>query len=198
MDKLISSLNGLTREMQEIVVREKILNTTCINEREKVLLSIEKVIIDYRDKIIIQKKYTNTYIPKVVDAFGIGILYEKDILKITLPNPISKKKIKNNRFITDPLSYMCNQFLKSNNIKRYENCILYFEHNYSDKNKVKDYDNLELKSIIDVISLYFLTDDSGKYIDIHHTSKVSENNYLQLYIIDKSKYIDFITNKLTV
>lgn len=116
---------------------------------------------------------------------GIDIREENGILKITLPCLLPKrKKRESTEFITDPLYFTLSRYSDGNPLKRYSHCVVCFSHIYSDDSRryIRDYDNLELKQILDTSKdykdIYFVTaedsipedSDSAKFIGMHLSS----------------------------
>ena len=60
---------------------------------------------------------------------------------------------------------------------------------------MKDYDNLELKTILDVISTYVLLDDSGLYCDSHYTTELGETDQMIVTIMEKNRFPEWLMNR---
>jgi hypothetical protein len=111
---------------------------------------------------------------KVADVHGIDIKYDGGIFTATLPALLpKKKKAYNFEFITDPLHFALEEFFESENTVKFEKCTVVFEHIYDSKTpsrRICDYDNIEVKPVLDTVSAFVMTDDGGRFCDVFHTS----------------------------
>ena len=126
---------------------------------------------------------------------GIDIREENGILKITLPCLFPKrKKRENTEFITDPLYFTLSRYSDGNPLKRYSHCVVCFSHIYSDDSKryIRDYDNLELKQILDVIAAFLMEDDSGLLIDAYNTTETGKTDCTEISVMEKRRFSDWI------
>ncbi len=162
------------------------------------ILNLEKLAVKSRKNYVQEKEFRRNYLEKLVNEFDIEVKKTDYGITIKMPSLISKKKIYNNDFLCEPLSHVLEYFVREFKLKKFKECILIFNHIYDSSSKIMDYDNLEIKSVIDNISLFLLEDDSGKYIDLYHTSEIKDKNYLQIYLMEKDKFIGFLelNNKL--
>ena len=63
------------------------------------------------------------------------------------------------------------------------------------KLRVRDYDNLELKQIQDVIAAYVLTDDSGLLCDTYHTTELGEADQIRISIMEKGHFPGWLKSR---
>ena len=90
------------------------------------------------------------------------------------------------------------EFLKDHEIEPYKECVICFCFVYDQslpKRRVKDYDNLELKTILDVISTYVLLDDSGLYCDSHYTTELGETDQMIVTMMEKKRFPEWLMNR---
>ena len=62
------------------------------------------------------------------------------------------------------LNYMLREYVKQNALPLYRDCVICFSQIYDrelPQRRIRDYDNLEFKQILDTLCTYVLTDDSG-------------------------------------
>lgn len=126
---------------------------------------------------------------------GIDIREENGVLKITLPCLLPKRKRKENtEFITDPLYFTLSRYSDGNPLKRYSHCVVCFSHIYCDDSKryIRDYDNLELKQILDVIAAFLMEDDSGLLIDAYNTTETGKTDCTEISVMEKRRFSDWI------
>lgn len=140
------------------------------------------------------------YMNEVVNTLGIQVSYEDSILSIILPGLFPKRRIRSSTaFLHDPLHYALKEFFTDHDITPYKECVICFCLVYDrelPRHRIKDYDNLELKLILDVISAYVLFDDSGIYCDDHHTTELGEADQTIVYIMEKSRFPVWLGNHL--
>ncbi|EOS38318.1 hypothetical protein C808_02519 [Lachnospiraceae bacterium M18-1] len=132
------------------------------------------------------------YLKHAAEAQGIRISLDNGILSVTLPALFPKRKIKSNTaFLQEPLNFALQEFVKEHKIDLYRNFVVCFIQIYDRSlpmKRIRDYDNLEFKQILDIISTYMLLDDSGRFCDIHHSTELGDRDYTAVYIMDKSVF----------
>lgn len=62
-----------------------------------------------------------------------------------------------------------------------------FDKNLSDR-RVRDYDNLECKQLLDTVAGFLMTDDSGLFCDAYHTTEFGERDCTILAVMEKSRF----------
>ena len=105
-----------------------------------------------------------------------------------------RKRKENTEFITDPLYFTLSRYSDGNPLKRYSHCVVCFSHIYSDDSKryIRDYDNLELKQILDVIAAFLMEDDSGLLIDAYNTTETGKTDCTEISVMEKRRFSDWI------
>ena len=77
-------------------------------------------------------------------------------------------------------------------------CVVAFEHIY-DKNlpqrRVCDYDNLELKPVLDTVAAFIMIDDSGKFCDVFHATRYAENDCTKITVMSKNKFREWVAKQ---
>ena len=114
-----------------------------------------------------------------------------------MPDP--KRTTKNLGFITDPLATVLAKFVMKNPaFERFRHCTICITHIYdtslsiSKAGRMRDYDNIELKAIIDVINRYLLTDDSGFYCNTFQSSRESDADMTLIEIMKKDMFHEWL------
>jgi len=115
------------------------------------------------------------------------------IITIKIPAMLPKKMHSTSRLITEPLYAALKDFTNHNTcLPRYGCCLICVVHVYRKdlaiKNRVRDYDNLELKPVIDVINLFLLTDDTGILCDHFYSTKLGSEDATIFTIMDKQHF----------
>ena len=144
------------------------------------------------------------YYAQVADVLGIHITHHDDsnMVEITIPCIIPRKHTVNTKFITEPLSAVLSSFVTKRHNEdlpavKFDYCTICVVHSYSKTHYrntlVRDNDNVELKAITDIISMYLLTDDSGVYCDTFHCCEMNNNetNQTKIFIMDDDMFINW-------
>lgn len=138
------------------------------------------------------------YLKHAAEAQGIHISLNNGILSITLPALFPKRKMKSNTaFLHDPLNFALQEFIREQSIPLYKNYTICFIQVYDktlSKNRICDYDNLEFKQILDVISTYALIDDSGQFCDMFHMTELGNEDYTVIHIMEKSAFPNWLSS----
>ena len=105
---------------------------------------------------------------------------------IELPQlPLRQHRSVNCRYILDPLLYSLDQYTRETGCSRYEYCTIKITHVFPEEitlRQIHDYDNLEVKKILDVISLYLMVDDNIRRCHVYHMSAVGDELWTQIRI----------------
>ena len=132
------------------------------------------------------------YLVAAGEAHSIEIKYENGIFEITIPRLLPKrKKWDSTEFLLDPLYFTLSDYKSTHNIPLFKHCTICFTHVYDErlhKSRVRDYDNLELKQVLDAVSAFVLTDDNGRLCDMYHTTEFGEISCTRISIMDKERF----------
>ncbi len=138
-----------------------------------------------------------TYLASAGVVQGIRIKEKDGVLEVTLPCLLPKRKLKQStEFLLDPLYFTLSQYADTHKLRRFKHCVVCFSHIYSaelPKRRIRDYDNLELKQLLDVLSTFILEDDTGLLIDAYNTTEIGDADCTRISIMDKmrfSKWLD--------
>ena len=129
------------------------------------------------------------YLPKAADAQGMRIAEQQGILTITLPGLLPKRRVHTNTaFLHEPLNYMLREYVKQNALALYRDCVICFSQIYDrelPQRRIRDYDNLEFKQILDTLCTYVLTDDSGFFCDSYYTTQLGLKDCTLVSVMEK-------------
>ena len=126
---------------------------------------------------------------------GIEIKCEDGILEITLPCLLPKRKQrKSSEFLVDPLYFTLNSYVCNHSIPHFKECVVCFSHVYDEEitSRFRDYDNLEMKQILDVISAFVMEDDSGLLCDAYNTTEKGTTNCTRISIMEKERFGEWL------
>lgn len=200
MNTIDMMIDSLTRETCEILATLKKLKETDYEKdyknfsylSERLNKLYEKGACESRDFNIntdIQtpgKLYDNA-----ADTLGIEIYKQDNMVIVDLPFILPKKKDKQNFFVGNPLRYRFEQVRRDANLKVNEKAVICVIHIYSNEKKKArcyDYDNLEIKKVLDIITLYTIPDDSPEYCDVYQTMRHGTENKTRIIVLPKSEF----------
>ncbi len=146
---------------------------------------------------------TNIKKPDYLCAAGatheIQIEYQNGIMEITLPCLLPKRKQRQStEFLLDPFYFTLSKYSEDNPLPKYRHCVVCFSHVYSHDlptRRIRDYDNLELKQILDVISAFIMIDDSGLLCDAYNTTELGVKDCTRISIMDKAIFPEWLTER---
>ena len=61
--------------------------------------------------------------------------------------------------------------------------------------RIRDYDNLELKQLLDVIASFLMEDDSGLLCDAYNTTELGNSDCTRISVMDKERFSDWIKER---
>lgn len=160
-------------------------------------LRAERIACQMRNLVYIADvRQASGYMQLAAHAHGIRIEAEGDILSIHLPGLLPKRKVRTNTsFLYEPLRFAMQEYLKDSAMPLYRDCVVCFSQVYNKElslERVRDYDNVEFKQILDTIAGYVLTDDTGLFCDLYHTTELGESDCTYVYIMEKATFPSWI------
>ena len=134
---------------------------------------------------------------RVAEAHGITIEQDGETLMVTIPRLLPKhRKPRSGEFINQPLYAALAQYCEANPIEKYKQCAVCFVHVYDENlslGRIRDYDNLEMKHILNIISTFFMTDDSGLLCDVFNTTELGETDCTRICVMPQNLLPGFIS-----
>ena len=194
----ISRLNNTlyamdTTDIQRYPDNYEILSTDAALRGEKIACQLRHLI--YSSTNITKEKYLNS--AGVIHR--IEIKHENGIIEITLPCLLPKRKQrKNSEFLLDPLYFTLNSYSDKNPMPKFRHCVVCFSHIYNKElpdRRIRDYDNLELKQILDAVSTYIMVDDSGLLCDAYNTTELGDSDCTVISVMDKDKFSGWLAER---
>ena len=132
------------------------------------------------------------YLVSAGTAQGIEIKQNDGVLQITLPSLLPKRKQRQStEFLTDPLYFTLCQYADSHMLPLYQHCVVCFCHIYSNElptNRIRDYDNLEMKQLLDILATFIMEDDTGLLVDAYNTTEIGETDCTCICVMDKNRF----------
>ena len=132
------------------------------------------------------------YLTSAAVMQGVEIRYEDGLLEITLPCLLPKRqKRQSSEFLIDPIYAALSQYAKGHPMPQFRHCVVCFSHVYcheQPERRVRDYDNLELKQLLDVVSSFIMVDDSGLLCDAYNTTELGETDCTRIFIMAQGQF----------
>ena len=140
----------------------------------------------------------------------LGITVTQDsggVVNITIPCLVPGRKKKPTEFITVPLytaleSFIVKKITGRQPFKRFTHCVICIIHVYDklliEKGRARDYDNIELKGIVDVINTFLLADDSGFYCSVFNTSEFSDRDFTRISVMERDMFCKWVLDMKNV
>lgn len=178
-------LLATVRKINETDYNSEVKNFEYLTDRLEILS--EKFACSVRDfarKTFVANRYE--VMDKASEMQGIEVRKDGNVIIVDLPFLLPRKKGKEHKFIGDPLWYKLEELSKPEDLKIREKAVICIIHTYDNVNKKArcyDYDNLESKKILDIITLFTLTDDAPEYCDIYQTVQLSDSDKTRILIM---------------
>lgn len=194
MEKLKSTLAAIENtDIQKYPDNYNMLITDAALRSELIACRMRRLIYQSTD---IKKE---TYLTSAGVVQGIKINDNNGILEIDLPCLLPKrKKRQSTEFLIDPLYFTLSQYSDSHPLKRFKHCVVCFSQVYSEefpKQNIRDYDNLELKQLLDVIATFIMEDDTGLLVDAYNTTEIGNNDCTRIFVMDKNRFSEWLKER---
>lgn len=132
------------------------------------------------------------YHTMLADAHGITVRQEPESVTITMPGLLPKRRRKaSNEFLIEPLYAALTRYTKTNTCKRFNECVVCICLVYNKEmpeRRVRDYDNIELKHILDTVATFFMQDDNGLLCDVYHTTEFGTTDSTRITIMERDAF----------
>ena len=139
------------------------------------------------------------YLTSAALMMGIDIQYTDGIMEITLPSLLPKRKRRpSSEFLLDPFHAALSQYAREHPMPQFKHCVVCFSNIYNrelPERRVRDYDSLELKRLLDVAASFMLVDDSGLLCDAYHTTELGEADCTRISIMDSGRFADWLKGR---
>ena len=139
------------------------------------------------------------YLQSASVMHGIEIRYENGVLEVMLPSLLPKRKQRQStEFLIDPVYFALNNYADHHPMPKFSHCVVCFSHIYSRElpaRRVRDYDNLELKQLLDVISTFIMADDSGLLCDAYNTTELGEQDCTCISVMDQKSFSEWLSKR---
>lgn len=139
------------------------------------------------------------YYLQAAEMQDIRVNVDDGILSVRLPALLPKKtRTEGFKFLQPTLHATLKRYSEQQNIPHFHECTVYIEHIYDrclPIKAVRDYDNLEMKEILDIIALYCMTDDTGALCDQFQTTRFADSSCTIISVMQKEKFSAWLDMK---
>ena len=198
LSRRIAHIRRLISRIEPIVLTLERLDAD-LSPNEHLTLSTEAALLCERVTCLLRNivyatsgQRRSIYLGHAAATHEIHIFYHEGIFEIHLPVLLPRKHGKlSSQFLFDPLNTALTNFLHSVSVPKFQECTICICHSYDarlSKGVLFDYDNLQLKQLIDVIASHVLTDDNAKLCNIYHSCLPSDRDCTKIYIMPKSSF----------
>ncbi|MDD4509901.1 MAG: DUF6100 family protein [Oscillospiraceae bacterium] len=130
---------------------------------------------------------------------GVQIHCENGMVEITLPALLPKRKQRqSSEFLLDPIYFALSGYADSHTLPKFTHCVVCFSHIYCrdlPARRVRDYDNLELKQLLDVVSTFIMADDSGLLCDAYNTTELGDTDCTRISVMDQDHFFEWLEER---
>lgn len=194
INRLSNALYAMdTTDIQRYPDNYEVLSTDAALRSEKIACRLRHLI--YSTTSIKKAEYLNS----AGVIHGIEIRHEDGVIEVTLPSLLPKRKQRQStEFLLDPFYFTLSQYTEAHPLPKFTDCVVCFSHVYSQElpaRRVRDYDNLELKQLLDVLSTFIMADDSGILCDAYNTTELGEKDCTRIFVMDKSKFPGWLSER---
>lgn len=155
-----------------------------------IALRSERVTCQLRHLVLVPATISKAeYMMKIREKHDTHISYENDILELRLPGLLPRRpRHSSTAFLNDPLHYALQAYLQHSPLPIFDDCVIFFAQVYDQNlntDRVRDYDNLEFKQILDTIGTFVLKDDGGIHCDTYHTTQSGAQDCTAIHIMEE-------------
>lgn len=136
----------------------------------------------------------------IISENNVSVGYTKEgWFHVMIPSLLPKKEKGDPSYIRTTLNAAMARYFKEHERVRYEvPCVIIFRHNYAasrNEREYRDHDNIELNAVVDMIALHVLVDDSPLKCRHYYCSKVSENDFTDVFVVPKCDFMDWLSKE---
>ena len=120
-------------------------------------------------------------------------------MEVTLPGLLPKRRQRqSSEFLLDPLYFALEQYAKERPLPHCRDCIVCFAQVYDQAlptRRVRDYDNLEEKQLLDLLSTFVMADDTGLLCDAYNTTELGEQDCTKIFVMEKKRFPQWLAER---
>ena len=184
-----------TMDLQRYPENYELLSTDAALRAEQIVCRMRHLVYGFTT---VQK---HEYLTSAANVLGITITAQPGLVEITLPGLLPKKKQCSAEYLADPLDQALGQFTKEHPCSRFDSCVICFCHIYAEsggRGRIRDYDNLEMKRLLDIVCAYLMEDDTGLLCDVYNTTELGEEDATKLCVTDRDLFSGWLEQRQNV
>lgn len=184
-----------TMDLQRYPENYELLSTDAALRAEQIACRMRHLVYGFTT---VQK---HEYLTSAANVLGITITAQPGLVEITLPGLLPKKKQCSAEYLADPLDQALGQFTKEHPCSRFDSCVICFCHIYAEsggRGRIRDYDNLEMKRLLDIVCAYLMEDDTGLLCDVYNTTELGEEDATKLCVMDRDLFSGWLEQRQNV
>lgn len=184
-----------TMDLQRYPENYELLSTDAALRAEQIVCRMRHLVYGFTT---VQK---HEYLTSAANVLGITITAQPGLVEITLPGLLPKKKQCSAEYLADPLDQALGQFTKEHPCSRFDSCVICFCHIYAEsggRGRIRDYDNLEMKRLLDIVCAYLMEDDTGLLCDVYNTTELGEEDATKLCVMDRDLFSGWLEQRQNV
>ena len=184
-----------TIDLQRYPENYELLSTDAALRAEQIACRMRHLVYGFTT---VQK---HEYLTSAANVLGITITAQPGLVEITLPGLLPKKKQCSAEYLADPLDQALGQFTKEHPCSRFDSCVICFCHIYAEsggRGRIRDYDNLEMKRLLDIVCAYLMEDDTGLLCDVYNTTELGEEDATKLCVMDRDLFSGWLEQRQNV
>ncbi len=187
IQRLTNALYAMnTTDLQRYPDNYEVLSTDAALRAENITCRLRRLI--YSSTTVKKSKYLTS----AAAELGIAVCCKDGVFEVTLPGLLPKRKPwQGAEYLLDPLGAALTQYARGHPLPRFQHCVIAFSHIYDrslSERRIRDYDNLELKQVQDVIAAFVLEDDTGALCDLYHTTELGEADSTRVSIMERGQF----------
>lgn len=190
MSKLKDKANKLLRDVEEI---ELLADYMRPEDYAKIVISCAELSRHATD--VLSQTYNRhdvfkTYNHVMAEAAGITFDSLPHGIKIGLPNPVPVRAKAGNKPLFDVEYYRSTLYaafeahFDANPVHFSNKVLIHICNFYEKESEMVDYDNLDMKALLDMISLFCLPDDNPRHYNLFFSSKIGDKRHAEVSILE--------------
>ena len=192
ISRLSNTLHAMDNtDIQRYPDNYEILSTDAALRAERIACRLRHLIYS---STTIQK---GDYLKSASAVQGVSVSYEDGVLAVTLPSLLPKRRQRQSDvFLLDPLYFALEQYAMDHPLPHYRDCVVCFTQVYDrllPPKRIRDFDNLEEKHLLDLLSAFVMADDTGLLCDAYNTAELGECDCTRIYIMEKQRFPHWLT-----
>ena len=198
LSRRIQNINRLLGRIEQIIYSLQRLDSD-MYPNDYLALCTEAALLSERATCLIRNivyatsgQRRSMYLGHAASTQEIHIFYHEGIFEVHLPVLLPHKQGKlSSQFLFDPLNTALTDFMLAASMPKFRECTICICHSYDAKisqGALFDYDNLQLKQLIDVIATHILTDDNAKLCNVYHSCLPSDKDCTKVYVMPKDTF----------